>query len=64
MKTKHASDQEMNAKNQQELTSDLTTTKHQLLDVQHQLSMAEKVKTRIKTRVVLHGTHRIHAFSL
>ena len=42
-----SSESELSAKNAAELTSDLTTTKHTLLDVQHQLNMAEKVRKRI-----------------
>ena len=43
-----ATEQEINAKNQRELESDLTTTKHQLLSVQHQLNMTEKVRFPIR----------------
>ena len=38
-----ATELEMNAKTQKELESDLTSTKHQLLEIQHNLSMTEKV---------------------
>ena len=37
-----ATELETNAKSQRELETDLTTTKHQLLDIQHQLNLAEK----------------------
>ncbi len=37
------SEQEMNAKTQKELQGNLKDAKHALLDVQHQLKLAEKV---------------------
>ena len=37
-----ATELEMNAKTQKDLENDLSSTKHQLLDIQHQLNMAEK----------------------
>lgn len=43
VKTQLASELEMNAKTQKELEQDLSSTKHQLLDIQHQLNLAEKV---------------------
>ena len=43
MQSKMSSAAELSAKNQLELKTDLTDTKHKLLDVQHQLNMAEKV---------------------
>ena len=43
MKFQMASAQEINEKNKRELETDLTSTKHHLLDIQHQLNMAEKV---------------------
>ncbi len=44
VKMQMATELEMNAKTQKELETDLTSTKHQLLEIQHQLSMTEKVK--------------------
>ena len=44
VKIQMATELEMNAKTQKELETDLTSTKHQLLEIQHQLSMTEKVK--------------------
>ena len=38
-----ASELEIKDKNQKELETDLTSAKHKLLEVQHQLNMAEKV---------------------
>ncbi len=43
VKMQMASELELNAKTQKELETDLTGTKHQLLEIQHQLSMTEKV---------------------
>ena len=43
VKLQMATELEMNAKTQKELESDLTSTKHQLLEIQHNLSMTEKV---------------------
>jgi hypothetical protein len=43
VKVQMATELEINAKTQKELETDLTSTKHYLLDVQHQLNMAEKV---------------------
>lgn len=43
VKTQLATELEMNAKTQKELECDLSSTKHQLLDIQHQLNLAEKV---------------------
>ena len=43
MKFQMASAQEINEKDKKELETDLTTTKHHLLEIQHQLNMAEKV---------------------
>ena len=36
-------EKEVSARTEKELTGDLASTKHALLDIQHQLSMAEKV---------------------
>ena len=44
VKMQMATELEMNAKTQKELETDLTSTKHHLLEIQHQLSMTEKVK--------------------
>ena len=43
MKSHMNADQELRDKSQKELEVDLTATKHNLLDVRHQLNMAEKV---------------------
>ena len=43
VKTQMASELELNAKTQKDMEKDLSSTKHQLLDVQHQLNLAEKV---------------------
>ena len=43
VKLQMATELEMNAKTQKELEEDLTSTKHQLLEIQHNLSMTEKV---------------------
>ena len=37
-----ATESETNAKTQKELESDLSSTKHQLLEIQHQMNLAEK----------------------
>ena len=44
VKTQMASELELNAKTQKDMEKDLSSTKHQLLDVQHQLNLAEKVR--------------------
>ena len=44
MKSRMNVDQELRDKSQKELEDDLTSAKHNLLDVQHQLNMAEKVR--------------------
>jgi hypothetical protein len=44
MRTKLATEHEMSAKTHKELEADLGDTKHRLLDVQHHLAMAEKVR--------------------
>ena len=36
-------EKEVSARTEKELTGDLASTKHALLDIQHQLSLAEKV---------------------
>lgn len=46
---KMATESEMNQKTQLELEKDLVGAKHALLDVQHQLQMAEKVKGTVVT---------------
>ena len=43
VKTQMASELEANVKTKGRLETDLTETKHNLLDVKHQLSLAEKV---------------------
>ena len=47
VKQQMASELELHAKTQKELESDLTSTKHQLLEIQHQLSMTEKVRIAV-----------------
>ena len=42
VKNQMATELEMNVKTQKELEGDLTSTKHQLLEVQHQMNLAEK----------------------
>ena len=42
VKNQMASELELNAKTQKELETDLTSTKHNLLEIQHQLNLAEK----------------------
>ena len=42
VKNQMATELELNAKTQKELEVDLTSTKHNLLEIQHQLSLAEK----------------------
>jgi hypothetical protein len=45
VKLQMATELELNAKTQKELETDLTTTKHQLLEIQHQLTLTEKVQS-------------------
>ena len=47
VKTQMASELELNAKTQKEMETDLSTTKHSLLEIQHQLNMAEKVSLKL-----------------
>ncbi len=42
VKAQMATELELSSKNQKELEGDLTSTKHKLLEIQHQLNMAEK----------------------
>ena len=51
VKAQMATELELSSKNQKELESDLTNTKHNLLEIQHQLTLAEKVRmTALKIR--------------
>ena len=50
VKAQMASELEANVETKGILESDLTSTKHSLLDVKHQLNMAEKVYTSIKSK--------------
>ena len=43
IKTQMATEKELNVKTNKELETDLTSTKHQLLEIQHQLTLTEKV---------------------
>lgn len=47
IKTKMSSEHDLTSKNQKELEKDLTSTKHNLLDVRYQLTLAEKVSWSI-----------------
>ena len=44
MKSRMNEDLELRDKSQKELEDDLTSAKHNLLEVRHQLNMAEKVR--------------------
>ena len=48
VKTKMATELEANVEVKEKLETDLTSTKHSLLEVKHQLNMAEKVCICIK----------------
>ena len=45
VKTQMAGELEANVETKEKLETDLTTTKHTLLEIKHQLNMAEKVYT-------------------
>ena len=48
VKHQMASELELKDKNQKELETDLTSAKHKLLEVQHQLNMAEKASVILR----------------
>ena len=50
-------EKQISEKSQKELESDLVSAKHRYLEVQHQLSMAEKVDRFIQYLILLHNTH-------
>ena len=56
VKHQMASELELKDKNQKELETDLTSAKHKLLEVQHQLNMAEKAS------VILHILQKYSTF--
>ena len=56
VKKQMASELEMNAKTQQEMEKDLSSTNHQLLDVRHQLNLAEKVSMKLHLKLKLGAT--------
>ena len=46
MRSRMSEDMELRDKSQKELEDDLTSAKHNLLEVRHQLNMAEKVSVK------------------
>ncbi len=51
IKTKMSADQELIVKSQKETEQDLVSTKHHLLEVRHQLTLAEKVRIYVHVRM-------------
>lgn len=59
MRSQMDSENELNKKNQAELETDLTSTKHKLLEIQHQLKLAEKVCMCIRFVLLINSNNVI-----